>query len=172
MDLTLTETWNLWWSGKQLADHTLYGIPILWLSRAGKLLAFLAGTTIILDTIGPERLHAYATRAKQAGRHRNQTWAETPRAERRNQTALATAQTTILLLLTFGLLHARTTTTLLLAAMTAPTAAAILLYALPITSWATQAAAWTLEHNRLERTIRAAAAPLFLTGFTLDFLAA
>ena len=60
VDLTIVEAWNLWWSGNQLTDHTLYGVSILWLSRAGKLLTFLAGVTIVLDAIGPERLRAYA----------------------------------------------------------------------------------------------------------------
>ncbi|MFV2198446.1 hypothetical protein [Nocardiopsis sp. LOL_012] len=59
MDLTLTDAWTLWWSGQQLTNHTLYGVPVLWLSRSGKLLAFLAGCTIVLDIIGSERLIAW-----------------------------------------------------------------------------------------------------------------
>lgn len=64
VDLTLIEAWNLWWSGKQLVDHSIHGAPVLWLSRAGKMLAFLAGATIVLDAIGPERLVKWGEDAK------------------------------------------------------------------------------------------------------------
>ncbi|MCK9870324.1 hypothetical protein UIS43_10930 [Nocardiopsis sp. LDBS0036] len=63
MDITLAEAWTLWWSGQQLTDHTIHGLSVLWLARLGKLLAFLAGTTIVLDVIGPERLIAWSQKA-------------------------------------------------------------------------------------------------------------
>lgn len=58
MDLTLIEAWNLWWSGQQLTDHTLYGVSMIWLGRGGKFLSFIAGFAIILDIIGPDRLRS------------------------------------------------------------------------------------------------------------------
>lgn len=63
VDITLAEAWTLWWSGQQLTDHTIHGLSVLWLARLGKLLAFLAGTTIVLDVIGPERLIAWSQKA-------------------------------------------------------------------------------------------------------------
>ncbi|MFJ9553199.1 hypothetical protein ACIRPH_05255 [Nocardiopsis sp. NPDC101807] len=56
MDLTLTEAWTLWWSGQQLTEHSIHGMSVLWAARVGKFMAFLAGTTIVLDLIGGERL--------------------------------------------------------------------------------------------------------------------
>jgi hypothetical protein len=38
------------------SDLTLWGLPLIWWGRIGKLLSFLAGGTIILDIIGPERI--------------------------------------------------------------------------------------------------------------------
>lgn len=37
---------------------------MLWLSRIGKLLAFLAGTTIVLDALGSERIIAWGEQIK------------------------------------------------------------------------------------------------------------
>jgi hypothetical protein len=65
MDLTLTDAWALWWSGQQLTDHTLHGAPVLWLGRAGKMLAFLAGCTIVLDIIGSERITSWGSALQQ-----------------------------------------------------------------------------------------------------------
>jgi len=56
VDLTLTEAWTLWWSGQQLTEHSIHGMSVLWAARTGKLLAFLAGTTIVLDIVGSERI--------------------------------------------------------------------------------------------------------------------
>ncbi|WP_431870743.1 hypothetical protein [Nocardiopsis eucommiae] len=62
MDLTLIEAWNLWWSGKQLTDHSIHGMPVLWASRLGKIMAFLAGTTIVIDVLGVDRINRWASR--------------------------------------------------------------------------------------------------------------
>ncbi|SJZ94475.1 hypothetical protein SAMN02745673_01973 [Marinactinospora thermotolerans DSM 45154] len=64
MDLPLVEAWELWWSGRQLTDHSLHGVSVIWLGRIGKLLSFVAGCTIILDLIGPERLVAWGDRMR------------------------------------------------------------------------------------------------------------
>lgn len=53
MNLTVGEAWNLWWSGQQLTGHALYGVPVVWLGRSGKLLSFLSGGAIVLDIVGP-----------------------------------------------------------------------------------------------------------------------
>ncbi|MFJ9558331.1 hypothetical protein ACIRPH_31375 [Nocardiopsis sp. NPDC101807] len=67
MDLTITEAWALWWSGQQLTEHSIHGMSVLWAARTGKLLAFLAGTTIVLDIIGSERLVAWGNRVGKSG---------------------------------------------------------------------------------------------------------
>ncbi|WP_433696825.1 hypothetical protein [Nocardiopsis sp. CA-288880] len=69
MHLFLLDAWALWWSGLQLTDHTLHGAPVLWSGRLGKLPAFLAGTTTLLDVIGPARLMTWgrALRAEREG---------------------------------------------------------------------------------------------------------
>ncbi|MGI5288356.1 hypothetical protein ACQEVF_34150 [Nonomuraea polychroma] len=55
-DLGLIQAWDMWWDDAQVNDHTLYGWSILALGRAGKVLAFVAGMTVVLDLVDPERI--------------------------------------------------------------------------------------------------------------------
>ena len=172
VDLTIVEAWNLWWSGNQLTDHTLYGVSILWLSRAGKLLTFLAGVTIVLDAIGPERLRAYADRVKHTGRHRSQMWREFPVTTRLLYVGIIASSVLSLTSALLIVLYDGEPVWLFFAWWGIAGIVLFLFDFLSITGRAAQAAAWVLEHDRLDRTVRAIAVPLFLTGFVLDVLAA
>ncbi|MFC7327213.1 hypothetical protein [Marinactinospora rubrisoli] len=74
MDLTISEALILWWSGQQISGHSLHGVPVLWLGRAGKLAAFLAGTTIVLDLIGPQRLVEWGEAVQARARSSTSMW--------------------------------------------------------------------------------------------------
>ncbi|MFF4198331.1 hypothetical protein [Nonomuraea sp. NPDC001831] len=60
-DLGLVQAWQMWFDNVQVNQHTLHGWSILALGRAGKLVTFAAGLTIILDIAGQQRLTAVAT---------------------------------------------------------------------------------------------------------------
>jgi len=57
--LTYLEAWKLWLAGQTVQDSLLWGAKILWWGRLGKVVEFLAATTIIADIIGPERLRKF-----------------------------------------------------------------------------------------------------------------
>lgn len=63
-DLTYLQAWQLWFDNVQVTQDTLYGWPILALGRAGKVVAFLSGMTVVLDVIGPERLREFGAKHK------------------------------------------------------------------------------------------------------------
>ncbi|GAA2209335.1 hypothetical protein GCM10009850_047930 [Nonomuraea monospora] len=65
-DLGLLQAWDMWWDNVQVNQHTLHGWSILALGRAGKVIAFLAGMTIVLDVIGPERLRNFSARYRKS----------------------------------------------------------------------------------------------------------
>src|SRR5262245_9614594 len=53
--------WTCWWSGFQLGqDVALLGWSIMWWARLGKFLQFVAGTFILLEIAGPEKLSAWS----------------------------------------------------------------------------------------------------------------
>jgi hypothetical protein len=63
------DAWARWFDGDpSLRDASLWGLRVLWWGRIGKLAAFLAGLTLVLDIIGPERLRQFSERYVQ--RHR------------------------------------------------------------------------------------------------------
>lgn len=64
----LTDVLYTWLSGRQTTSMTLWGLPMLWWGRIGKTLQFLAGCAVVLDIIGPLRLHAIALRASERRR--------------------------------------------------------------------------------------------------------
>ncbi|GAA1454206.1 hypothetical protein [Nocardiopsis tropica] len=160
MDLTLTEAWNLWWSGQQLTEHSIHGMSVLWAARTGKLMAFLAGCTIVLDIIGSEKLIAWS---KQAG--------ENPRLKR------VVVGTLFVLGTGFGLVSeffawrrggfespiydTRWTLT-------------ICLVAVLLGGNSRRLAGWlgaALAREGIEKWVRWIAVPLFFLGFALDYLA-
>lgn len=57
------DAWARWAAGDpMLRNADLCGLPVLWWGRIGKVSAFLAGMTLILDIIGPERLRQFSER--------------------------------------------------------------------------------------------------------------
>jgi hypothetical protein len=65
-NLGLLEAWALWGQGKALNGMSLWGIPMIWWGRAGKIAAFLGGLTVVLDVIGPDRIREFGVRVKVA----------------------------------------------------------------------------------------------------------
>ena len=50
------EAWSLWWSGHKVDGFQMWGLPLLWWGRIGKLLQFAGGLVVVLDLIGSMRL--------------------------------------------------------------------------------------------------------------------
>jgi hypothetical protein len=59
MEVDIWEAWSRWLAGELLGDAKLWGVPIQWWGRIGKLAQFAAGLVVVLDLIGPERLRAW-----------------------------------------------------------------------------------------------------------------
>jgi hypothetical protein len=59
IELTWMQAWELWRSGAQLSQETLWGVSILWLGRAGKIMQFAGGATVLLEIIGPANIQAF-----------------------------------------------------------------------------------------------------------------
>ncbi|MER6509422.1 hypothetical protein ABT158_21550 [Nonomuraea sp. NPDC001636] len=64
IDVSLYDAWQLWLSGKSAAGTKLWGVPMIWWGRGGKIVSFIAAATVLLDVVGPERLKQYAERAR------------------------------------------------------------------------------------------------------------
>jgi hypothetical protein len=58
----LWDLWSRWLSGRGASGASLWGAPVLWWGRWGKLLEFAAGLAVVLDLIGPEPLRAFGHR--------------------------------------------------------------------------------------------------------------
>ena len=56
------EAWSLWLSGAKLEDFAMWGVPMLWWARIGKLLQYSGGIVVVLDLIGPKRLRKAGSR--------------------------------------------------------------------------------------------------------------
>lgn len=66
------EAWARWFDGDAtLRDAELWGLPMLWWGRIGKFAAFLAGMTLIMDIVGPERLRQFSGRYLERHRSRH-----------------------------------------------------------------------------------------------------
>ncbi|MEV1004731.1 hypothetical protein [Nonomuraea sp. NPDC050202] len=65
-DISYFEAWGMWLDGKSTLGNDLFGIPMIWMGRSGKIVAFAGGLTVILDLAGPDRLAAAAVRIKSA----------------------------------------------------------------------------------------------------------
>lgn len=69
VSIGLGQALDIWFSGRKLDEYAVYGLPAIWWNRAAKFLAFLAGSTIILDAIGPKRFVEFSRTMKEtAGR--------------------------------------------------------------------------------------------------------
>jgi hypothetical protein len=62
------QAWELWWSGKALSGYALWGMPMLWWGRIGKLAQFTGGLVAIIDIIGPDRIQAWGQRLRERSR--------------------------------------------------------------------------------------------------------
>ncbi|MEV4059748.1 hypothetical protein [Nonomuraea dietziae] len=164
-DLDLVEAWELWLSNVQVNQHTLYGWSILALGRAGKLVSFVAGMTVVLDIIGPERIREFTNRFKQINVARH-----------RISTDVADWVKIVLVLLALAIayrlteimsgVHVSITEIVLHLAMFA------VAFALPVTIWfLITLLIKGFESPRWERVLRWGALALLAVGFHFDMLA-
>ena len=77
------QAWGLWFDGQSVAGYRLWGVPVLWWGRIGKLGQFTGGLVAIIDIIGVTRISAWGERlrARPVEGHRR-TLAETWRRRR------------------------------------------------------------------------------------------
>lgn len=61
-DIGYFEAWQTWLDGKSTLGNDMFGLPMIWWGRAGKVAAFVSGMTILLDIAGPGRLTSFADR--------------------------------------------------------------------------------------------------------------
>ncbi|MEW1838520.1 hypothetical protein AB0392_11250 [Nonomuraea angiospora] len=61
-DISYLEAWRMWLDGQSTLGHELFGVPMIWLGRAGKVAAFISGLTILVDIAGADHLRAVADR--------------------------------------------------------------------------------------------------------------
>ncbi|MGH3661923.1 MAG: hypothetical protein ACRDT1_12460 [Micromonosporaceae bacterium] len=54
---------EVWSAGRPTSNVTLWGLPMVWWGRIGKLMQFAAGCVVVLDLIGPDRLREVGERA-------------------------------------------------------------------------------------------------------------
>lgn len=54
------EAWARWFDGRPIGNYYLFGLPVFWWARIGKLMEFAAAFTAVLDIVGPERIQAEA----------------------------------------------------------------------------------------------------------------
>ncbi|MFG2075067.1 hypothetical protein [Nonomuraea maritima] len=55
-DISYLEAWQIWMDGQSTLGSDLFGVPMIWLGRSGKIAAFIGGLAVLLDLLGPERL--------------------------------------------------------------------------------------------------------------------
>jgi hypothetical protein len=64
-DISYYEAWGMWLDGRSTLGNDLFGVPMIWWGRLGKISAFVGGATILLDIAGAERLRQVASRVRQ-----------------------------------------------------------------------------------------------------------
>jgi hypothetical protein len=42
-DISYFDAWRLWLEGRSTLGNNLFGVPMIWLGRAGKIAAFIGG---------------------------------------------------------------------------------------------------------------------------------
>jgi hypothetical protein len=77
------QAWGLWFDGQSVSGFRLWGLPVLWWGRIGKLGQFTGGLVAIIDIVGVARITAWGERlrARPIEGHRR-TLAETWRRSR------------------------------------------------------------------------------------------
>ena len=55
-DISYFEAWQMWMNGRSTLGNDLFGVPMIWLGRSGKIAAFVGGLAVVLDLVGTERL--------------------------------------------------------------------------------------------------------------------
>jgi hypothetical protein len=77
------QAWGLWFDGQSVAGYRLWGLPVLWWGRIGKLAQFTGGLAAIIDIVGIARISAWGERLRALSIERQRrTFADTWRRTR------------------------------------------------------------------------------------------
>jgi hypothetical protein len=57
--VNLIEAWQIWFAGGQLLDCEMWGLPILWWGRIGKLMSSVGFLALVAEIIGHEKLQEF-----------------------------------------------------------------------------------------------------------------
>ncbi|WP_326957366.1 hypothetical protein [Amycolatopsis sp. NBC_01286] len=77
------QAWGLWFDGRSVAGFRLWGLPVLWWGRFGKLGQFTGGLAAIIDIVGVARITGWGERLRaRPVEGQRQTLAETWRRSR------------------------------------------------------------------------------------------
>lgn len=63
-DISYFEAWGMWLDGRSTLGSDLFGMPMIWWGRGGKIAAFVSGFTVVLDILGPDKLREFADRVR------------------------------------------------------------------------------------------------------------
>jgi len=58
------QAWGLWFDGQSVSGFRLWGLPVLWWGRIGKLGQFTGGLVAIIDIVGVARISAWGERLR------------------------------------------------------------------------------------------------------------
>ncbi|MFG1638906.1 hypothetical protein ACGFMK_01330 [Amycolatopsis sp. NPDC049252] len=58
------QAWGLWFDGRSVAGYQMWGLPVLWWGRIGKLGQFTGGLVAIIDIVGVARITAWGERLR------------------------------------------------------------------------------------------------------------
>lgn len=77
------QAWGLWFDGQSVSGYRLWGLPVLWWGRFGKLGQFTGGLVAIIDIVGVTRIAAWGDRLRaRPVERRRRTLVETWRRKR------------------------------------------------------------------------------------------
>ena len=57
--VTWTNAWDRWWDGQQVTQHLLWGWPIFYWGRLGKIIQFLAACVVVAELLGADTLREF-----------------------------------------------------------------------------------------------------------------
>lgn len=69
-DISYFEAWGMWLNGRSTLGNNLFGMPMIWWARGGKIAAFVSGFTVVLDILGPDKLREFADRVRRINPNR------------------------------------------------------------------------------------------------------